>query len=94
MLMLMMELSLCLQSVDEYGYNIFSFSQGPQFDLFLDFWPQFLHIQMSKRNFLMYMLFFPIYSKNLENQEVPCRPRDFHTEVTGFVFGFGFISCF
>ena len=88
-MMLMMELSLCLQSVNEYGYNIFSLSQGHQFDLFLDFWPWFLHIQMSKRNFFMYILFISHFLKDLENQKAPGWPPDFQPEVTGFVLGFG-----
>ena len=61
--MLSQELTLCLQSVSEYAYNIFSLSQLHQFDLFLDCWPQFLHIQMSKRNFFMRTLYISDFTR-------------------------------
>ena len=51
MLMLISELVRCPQSVNKYAYKIFSLSHGHQFDLFLDFWPQLFHIQISKKSF-------------------------------------------
>ena len=53
----MKELALCLQPVNEYAYNMFSFIKVHKFDLFLDFWPQFLHIQMSKRDVLWFAFY-------------------------------------
>ena len=47
-----------------------SFGFHHQFNLFLDFWPQFLHIQMSKRNYFMCLLCILCVSKDLWKQKV------------------------
>ena len=56
----MIELLLCLQSVNEYGYNIFLLSQGYQFDLFFDFW---LKLNVKKDSF-MCMLYISYFTKD------------------------------
>ena len=42
----------------------------------------------------MCLLYILDLSKDLENQKVPGWPRDIWPDVTGFILGFGFSSCF
>ena len=88
------EIALCQQYFNEYAYNIFSVIHQHQFDLFLDFWPQFLRSQISERNFYICLFNILFFIKDIETQEVPVLPQNFGPEVPGIVLSFGFVSCF
>ena len=49
---------------------------------------------MSKRNFRICLLYILHFTKDLENKEVCGWTREFRPELTGFILGFGFSSCF
>ena len=90
----MRKLALCLQSVNEYAYKIFSLGHGHQYDIFFDFGLSFCILKHQKGIFSCVCFIFCVLQRIQKTKELPGWPPDFRPEVTGFILCLGFSSCF